>query len=37
MQGSKRGDLYVRLNIQVPKNLTHEQRELIEKLAETGI
>jgi len=37
MQGSKRGDLYVRLHIQVPKDLTREQRELIEKLAETGI
>jgi curved DNA-binding protein len=37
MQGSKNGDLYVRLHIQVPKDLTREQRELIEKLAETGI
>lgn len=37
MQGSKKGDLYVRLHIQVPKDLTREQRELIEKLAETGI
>ena len=37
MQGSKNGDLYVRLHIQVPKDLTREQRELVEKLAETGI
>jgi curved DNA-binding protein len=37
MQGSKKGDLYVRLNIQVPKDLTREQRELVEKLAATGI
>lgn len=37
MQGSKKGDLYVRLHIQVPKDLTREQRELIEKLAEAGI
>jgi curved DNA-binding protein len=37
MQGSKNGDLYVRLHIQVPKDLTREQRELVEKLAESGI
>jgi curved DNA-binding protein len=37
MQGNKAGDLYVRVNIQVPKDLTREQRELIEKLAKTGI
>jgi curved DNA-binding protein len=37
MQGGKTGDLYVRINIQVPKTLTGAQRELAEKLAETGI
>ncbi len=37
MKGSKRGDLYVCLHIQIPKNLTKEQKELVEKLAETGL
>ncbi|MGE5259224.1 MAG: DnaJ C-terminal domain-containing protein [Hyphomicrobiales bacterium] len=37
MQGSKKGDLYVRVNIQIPKALTSAQRELLEKLSETGI
>lgn len=37
MQGGKKGDLYVRVNIQIPKSLTSAQRELLEKLAETGI
>lgn len=37
MKGSKRGDLYVCLHIQIPKHLTSEQKELVEKLAETGL
>jgi curved DNA-binding protein len=37
MKGSKRGDLYVCLHIQIPKHLTKEQKELVEKLAETGL
>jgi curved DNA-binding protein len=37
MKGSKRGDLYVCLHIQIPKHLTGEQKELVEKLAETGL
>ena len=37
MQGGKKGDLYVHIHIQVPKNLTREQKELLEKLSETGI
>jgi curved DNA-binding protein len=37
MQGTKKGDLYVRLSIQIPKTLSSVQRELLEKLAETGI
>ena len=37
MKGLKKGDLYVCLHIQIPKNLNKEQKELIEKLAETGI
>lgn len=37
MKGSKRGDLYVCLHIQVPKHLTAEQKALAEKLAEAGL
>ncbi len=37
MKGGKRGDLYVHIHIQIPRTLTREQRELVEKLAETGI
>jgi curved DNA-binding protein len=37
MKGSKRGDLYVCLHIQIPKHLSKEQKELVEKLAETGL
>jgi len=37
MQGTKKGDLYVHIHIQVPQNLTREQRDLVEKLAATGI
>ena len=37
MKGGKRGDLYVQLQVQIPKDLSREQRDLVEKLAETGI
>ncbi|MCU0590525.1 MAG: J domain-containing protein [Desulfobacterales bacterium] len=37
MKGAKRGDLYVCIQIQIPKHLTAEQKELVEKLAETGL
>jgi curved DNA-binding protein len=37
MKGSKRGDLYVSLHIQIPKHLTAEQKALAEKLAEAGL
>lgn len=37
MKGKKRGDLYVNIQIKVPKSLSHEQNELIEKLAATGL
>jgi curved DNA-binding protein len=37
MQATKKGDLYVHIHIQVPQNLTREQRDLVEKLAATGI
>jgi molecular chaperone DnaJ len=34
-KGSGRGDIYYRLRIDVPKELTDEQREAVEKLAES--
>ena len=37
MKGGKRGDLYVRLQIQIPRELSPEQIDLVEKLAQTGI
>jgi curved DNA-binding protein len=37
MKGKKRGDLYVNIQIKVPKSLSREQNELIEKLAATGL
>ncbi len=32
-----RGDLYVQIDVQMPKHLTKEQKKLIEQLAETGL
>jgi curved DNA-binding protein len=37
MKGNKKGDLYVKIQIKLPKKLTKEQRNLIEKLAEAGL
>ena len=37
MKGSKRGDLYVRIHIAIPKKLTADQKKIIEKLASTGL
>ncbi len=36
-KGSGRGDLFVRVAIQVPQRLSKEQKELLEKLAEEGL
>jgi curved DNA-binding protein len=33
----KFGDLFVKIQVQMPQNLTKEQKELIEKLKKTGI
>ena len=33
-KGSGRGDIYYRIRVDVPKELTEEQREAVEKLAE---
>ena len=37
MRDNKKGDLFVRIQIAVPKQLTEEQENLIKKLAETGL
>lgn len=37
MQGDGRGDLYVIILVQMPQNLTPEQRRLIDQLADTGM
>ena len=34
MRGGRRGDLKVTVNVETPKNLDENQRELLEKLAE---
>ena len=35
--GGPRGDLYAKIMVEVPKELTPEQQELVEKLAESGL
>lgn len=37
MQGTAKGDLYVHVNVTIPGKLTGEQKELVEKLAQTGL
>ena len=37
MKGKKKGDLYVKIQIKLPRQLTNEQKKLIEELAETGL
>jgi curved DNA-binding protein len=37
MRGGKQGDLYVVVNINIPKKLGKEQKRLIEELANTGL
>jgi len=37
MHGKGQGDLYVRIDIKMPKRLTKKQKGLIEQLAETGL
>lgn len=36
-KGAGRGDLYVKLNVQVPKKLSKRQKELLEELAAEGL
>jgi curved DNA-binding protein len=37
MKGSAKGDLYATVAVDIPKKLTSEQKELVEKLASTGL
>jgi curved DNA-binding protein len=37
MQGTDRGDLFVQIHVDIPKDLTSEQRALIEEIAKTGL
>ena len=37
MKGGKKGDLYLKIQLKLPKKLTDEQKELIAKLAATGM
>jgi curved DNA-binding protein len=37
MKGGRRGDLYVRIQVTIPKHLTARQKKLIEELSETGL
>jgi len=37
MKGSRKGALFVKIQIKMPKQLTAEQKRLIEKLAQTGL
>ena len=37
MRDGKKGDLYVRIQVKIPKNLTKEQKKLVEDLAATGL
>ena len=37
MKGVGKGDLYVLIHVDIPKKLTEEQRNLVEKLADTGM
>ncbi len=37
MKGNKKGDLYVKIHVKLPGQLTDEQKKLIEKLAAAGL
>jgi curved DNA-binding protein len=37
MKGSKKGDLFVRIQVSIPKHLSAEQQKLVEDLAATGL
>jgi curved DNA-binding protein len=37
MKGEAKGDLFIKIRVKMPKHLTDLQRELVKKLAETGL
>jgi curved DNA-binding protein len=37
MKGGKKGDLYVRIQVSIPKNISTAQKKLVEELAATGL
>jgi len=37
MQDGKKGDLYVRIQVKIPKNLTQKQKKIVKELAATGL
>jgi DnaJ-class molecular chaperone len=37
MKGGKKGDLYLKIQLKLPKKLTAEQKKLITELAATGM
>jgi curved DNA-binding protein len=37
MKGETKGDLYVIVSVNIPKQLTEEQKKLVEALAEAGL
>ncbi len=37
MKGSKKGDLYVRIQVKIPRELNEEQKKVVEKLAAVGL
>ena len=37
MKGDTKGDLYVTVSVDIPKNMTDEQKKLVEKLSATGM
>ena len=37
MKDGKKGDLYVRIQVKIPKNLTKKQKKIVKELADTGL
>ena len=37
MKDNKKGDLYVRIQVEIPKNISAEQKKIVEELAATGL
>jgi curved DNA-binding protein len=37
MKNNKKGDLYVRIYVTIPQNLTEEQKKIVDKLAAVGL